>query len=765
MSQSFDASTGTLDVNYAGYLSKHDVVFNHPITAPEYGSTVGNGRIGAMVWNKDGLNMQITGIDASEQTAFSAGLIHLYTAPGMDTAYSKFQQRLALYDGVLTTKYDDNRTITVMGSPDSEVMGIHVSDGRPVVSRVTLDLSIWDVGQSDGGDVPDIATWRSVATSADAGSIALNRGQEDPGHFGYTLAATVEGARFTTELVDARTVRLKISPSSNYTIWIACASRLNAPNHDSVKQADALLRQVEETGYAATLRRYTGWWHTFWQKSFVEYAGSTADDYLENLYYLYTYIIAAGSYATYPFHFIHGDFTAIGDADSTKWSVAYWYWNQRDVYNSFLASNHAEMLRVDDSLYSRNFDALATHTRHRYSIEGIWVPETMRWDGSARYTDDSPWTKNIFSTGAEVAESMYADYKYTADEAYLKATVYPFVRAVAQFYTHKLAHDADSGKFYMAMSNAHETYWDVKNAITDLAAIRSLFPIAIETSRHLDLDGPMRTQWQVVLDNLADYPVVDDGSRYAPHDPPAVQNRNRENVTSELVWPYGVTGIGAPDYPKALEGWLQRPFPYADIWSSDTVQAARLGLGDEVLKGMRLMIQTYQSYPNGLTKNPDGNFEYLGTHLSAINESLLQSYNDKIRVFPAPPSDTGFVGRFTLLARGGFLVSSEYENKEIKYVAMKSLYGHPATIENPWAGAVIRVETPVDGRTLLTTRSREFEFDTVPDAVYVIERVAKPLRRYAHRPLTGTANNDAKRLGGATTLGSFLPEQRPLLNE
>jgi hypothetical protein len=748
-----------IDVDYAGYLSKHDVVFNHPITTPEHGSTVGNGRIGAMVWNKDGLNMQITGVDASEETAFSAGLIHLYATPGMDASYSKFQQRLSLYDGVLTTKYDENRRVTIMGSPDSELIGIHVSDARPNLVQVTLDLSIWDVTKLEGGDVPNIGTWRSVETYADAKSIGLSRGQEDPNNFGYTLTATVQGATFTTKSVDANTVRLIIKPSSTYTIWIACASRLNAPNHDSVSQAGALLRQSEATGYAVMLKRYENWWHSFWQKSFVEYQSSGEDsDYLENLYYLYTYILAAGSYANYPFHFIHGDFTAVGDATSTKWSVGYWYWNQRDIYASFLASNHSEMVRAENRLYSRNFDALVRHTRHRFLVDGIWVPETMGWDGSARYTDDSPWSKYIFSTGAEVAESMYADYKYTNDETYLRTTAYPFAKAVAAFYTHKLSRDTSTGKYFMAMSNAHETYWAIKDAITDLAAIRSLFPIAIRTSQYLNLDGALRSIWQGVLDDLVDYPLTENGLRYAPHEPPETRSHNQENIVCELIWPYGVTGIGAPDYPKALEGWLKRPYPYSDIWSNDAIQAARLGLGDEVLKGMTRMIQTYQFYPNGLTNDVNGSFEYLGTHLSAINESLLQSYNDRIRVFPAPPTNSGFVGRFTLLARGGFMVSSEYENHEVKYVVLKSLYGNPATLENPWAGSKIRVRRALDGTALLTTTSQEFTFDTAPNTVYLIERDAMPLRRYTHERLSGSLNKDAKRFKGAQTLGSFVSE-------
>ena len=49
----FNSSTGALNVDYAGYLSKHDIVYNRPNTNPLHGLTVGNGRTGAMVWNAE----------------------------------------------------------------------------------------------------------------------------------------------------------------------------------------------------------------------------------------------------------------------------------------------------------------------------------------------------------------------------------------------------------------------------------------------------------------------------------------------------------------------------------------------------------------------------------------------------------------------------------------------------------------------------------------------------------------------------------------
>src|SRR5258705_2003291 len=108
----FNSSTGTLNVNYPGYLSKHDIVYNKPNTNPAYGLTVGNGRTGAMVWNSNGMTMQASGVDLSEQSAFAAGLVNLATTPSMDTGYSTFQQRLSLYDRTLTTQYDADRTVT-----------------------------------------------------------------------------------------------------------------------------------------------------------------------------------------------------------------------------------------------------------------------------------------------------------------------------------------------------------------------------------------------------------------------------------------------------------------------------------------------------------------------------------------------------------------------------------------------------------------------------------------------------------------------------
>jgi alpha-L-fucosidase 2 len=103
----------------------------------------------------------------------------------------------------------------VLGAPNSEVMGIHVEDGRAGVTSIGLDLSLWDMNSVQNiADVPDLTTWRTVSTFADATGAGLSRGQADPHNFGYTFAATVEGAGYTEQVVNGTR-----TPAGTRTTW------------------------------------------------------------------------------------------------------------------------------------------------------------------------------------------------------------------------------------------------------------------------------------------------------------------------------------------------------------------------------------------------------------------------------------------------------------------------------------------------------------------------------------------------------------------
>ena len=234
---------------------------------------MGNGRVGAMVWSANGLTMQVSGVDTSQQTAFSAGLVNFKPRRRWTRARARSSNGSSLYDGMLTTSYGSDRRVTIMGAPASEVIGIHVEDARAGVSGVVVELSLWDVSTlSNSGNVPDLNTWKTVTTYADATGAGLSRGQTDANHFGYTLAATVEGAAFTTQTAAAARCASTITPS----VELHDLDRLRvAPERAEqrpVAAARALLAAATGTGYATTLADQRVWWHAFWAKSFVQYA-------------------------------------------------------------------------------------------------------------------------------------------------------------------------------------------------------------------------------------------------------------------------------------------------------------------------------------------------------------------------------------------------------------------------------------------------------------------------------------------------------------
>jgi hypothetical protein len=80
--------------------------------------------------------------------------------------------------------------------------------------------------------------------------------------------------------------------------------------------------------------------------------------------------------------------------------------------------------------------------------------------------------------------------------------------------------------------------------------------------------------------------------------------------------------------------------------------------------------------------------ESMSVLATAMNESLLQSYDGTLRVFPAFPGDRN--GRFTLHAEGGFIVSSEIKSGKVQWISIKSLYGNLCKLELPWEKASVQ---------------------------------------------------------------------------
>ena len=84
-----------------------------------------------------------------------------------------------------------------------------------------------------------------------------------------------------------------------------------------------------------------------------------------------------------------------------------------------------------------------------------------------------------------------------------------------------------------------------------------------------------------------------------------------------------------------------------------------------------------------------------------INEFLLQSVENIIRVFPAWPKDkdTGFT---KLRARGGFLVTAEQKGGKVVKLEITSTVGGKLRVLNPWTDKIVERETTPGEKVILS---------------------------------------------------------------
>lgn len=793
---SLDLSTGLLDVDMAGYLSQHDLVFNNPIHDGKDGLPVGTGRMGALIWNRNGIAMEITNVDAAPYTALPSGLVEFRTDLAMDEGIG-FQQRLNLYQGTGTTVYPDGLQLTFMGEARGEVMGIHVVDPRADSRTATVDLSLW-LDKLDAypegpfstrpyGNpsvpMPNEETWENPVLEVHNDYVAISRGQEDPNNFGYTLAVAVDGASFTTSTVGEgaeQKLQLQVENSGEYTVWIVNPSRRAADGHNSRAAAQSKIKELQARGYQAVLNEFQAHWADFWGRCFLQYqSNNTTDaDYLENSWYLYQYLIGCGSSGEFPYHFINGVWRW-DEQDESMWSWDYTSFNERTFAYTHYATNRLELTDSYYNLFYNNLDSGEQYTINRfwnsdkdprfdperegYIPGGVLSPERHTWNGEMQvgYTGTDvgcPYTTRVNASAAEHAMGMFERYKFTGDREYLEQKAYPFMRAVGIYLLNFLQYDEETGTYYSEGSNALEQYWNVTNPINDLVSFRALFQRLIEASEALGQDENLRVMWQDRLDHLAQ-PITEEaengGLRYQPHDPPRTAQKNSQNPELDVVWPYNYAGLDSDSnsFSIALNSYLDRKMPL-NIWTPEPIVAARLGLGDDSFKHAKEMIARSQTHLNGIHDDRNGMFESNALIVTAINEQMLQSYNDNIRVFPAVISDESFHSKFTLLARGGFLVSSEYAQQKVQYVSIVSQLGGTAHLVNPWGEEDVRISRLDSGEEIQPSISYTASgaqllcFDTDKDGIYLVECANAPLDGRQHQQMTGTRNEGVKKLTG-----------------
>ncbi len=372
---------------------------------------------------------------------------------------------------------------------------------------------------------------------------------------------------------------------------------------------------------------------------------------------------------------------------------------------------------------------------------GVWTPTSRpEWPFG-------PVT-HILSRGAKVAYQFWQRYEYTQDKAWLRDRAYPMLRGVAEFYRNfPNTKKGDDGKYHIHYVNSNESVKGARDTDEEIASMMAIFPTVIRASEILEVDADMRPVWREFLDNLAPLPRSDLSEAVAMRAQDAERERRRREERRREgrdieergsrrdrdarpdagpTWIRGLPpivsgrGTGRPD-GNTMPMWffdlctLENPNEETMRLANATLDGYG-GRGGGVLskvgvtQAMMGRADAVRSWlPNQLTR-PDRapvmanrmdqregrqttSAQRLGRVADTLHNALVQSVgagpaqDPVIRVFPAWPRD--WDAAFTLLCRGGFLVTSSMRGGQIEFVVIESQVGGECRVRNPWEASEV----------------------------------------------------------------------------
>jgi hypothetical protein len=419
-------------------------------------------------------------------------------------------------------------------------------------------------------------------------------------------------------------------------------------------------------------------------------------------------------------------------------------------------------------------------------LPGACVAETMRFNGVGEqvHLANGQWGANPYlncssqgppnynartlSSGGEVALFIWQTYLATDDLNFLRQN-YPVMAEWARFML-AYAKVGSDGYLHTAPSNAHETQWDVSDPTTDITAMEAMFPAVAQAATLLHRDADLVSQLNAALPKVLPYPRTDAATKTQQLPPSAdatgqdviglsyqqsMKLHNSENLGLEPVWPYGLIADSGPLSDLAKRTFTDRPFVEHNDWSMDPIDAARLGLPDDMRKTLVDLTEAYQHRPSGLASfgptYPEPYAEQGGVVTTALQDSLVQDYDGLLRIAPALPS--GWYADATVYIQHRGKVDVQVRNGTPVTVAIEAGADGGIAVRNPWAGQKVEVVS-ADGRSprvvVGPTSAATFTVPARAGHAYLVEPVAGPTTALRYAPVTGARATTYRQLGDVT---------------
>ncbi len=767
----FGASVHGTPDNYTYHLAKNDLWWDDYEQNPPCYYSGGFDDLRKRIIEGDDLLKQDISVCANNRNRqpcqTSAARLTLHLCSG--GVFADIRERLDMHSGIITQQYSlgdqngiikgrDFSTLSCI-SPAEDVMIIACNASKLAghMGKMALELT------KDPMEVNANAGFKSAKE--------IKRLEEEIEKY-YTPEPFIDGDNFGFNMRLRTGVDPDNSPDMHYTVMMRSSdknfkaykagSRLIAegrPEGDSVyfiltivstydakdtmAEAKRRLDKVEGYHMPVCVASSVDWYSHIWKRSWIRLPDTK---YSKPWYWSLYQALCARK----PGKFAAGYLAPWYQSTFASWGYHILTYEQAKTNLGLLSTNHGELLEPWFSLLVNSREKLQKYTREYYGMNGTAYPHAISGTGTLiSSTITLNGTMQNLQTAGESVKYCWDYYEFTGDKEFLRQIGYPLIKDVATFY-HEYLLTAEDGEKYIFPSRTQEFTNTIglmneymTNSLIDLCMFRHTLKNAIASAKILGVDEDLVKLWEEDIGAMRkDYAVWPDGSWKTAEDtddfclcygPAGVTEVSPVAYTGEVDAWHGET----PEIMEAARCTVMKHIKDNEIpWDRSFGVLSRLRFGDKKYGGqiLRLIPEEYEI---------GGNFDDLtfldydfsvgkgaASTAEIINEMLLQSQGNVIRVFPAWDSEVGDAAFFSLRARGAFLVSAEMRDKETAYVLIRSIKGNVCRICNPF-GEKVRVRNLETGKVVdISFEKENIVFETQVQHEYVVESIERPLESF-----------------------------------
>jgi len=465
-----------------------------------------------------------------------------------------------------------------------------------------------------------------------------------------------------------------------------CSIAMSHPKLSSPGEAVASVREASKLPITKLNSSHRLWWHNYYPASFL----SLPDTKVESFYWIQMYKYACAARADSGVIDTHGPWF-----QPTGWPYTTFDMNTQI---SYWALQPANRLEIADSL-SRNLDAYMTNLIGNvrpveYQADSAWIGVAAQQDLICPVDDDRRYEK-MWCCLPWTCHNYWLQYRYSMDDERLRNNLFPLLRRSINFYLHYLEPGPD-GRLHLPPTFSPEYYSAdgrnlTRDCTTDLALLKWGCEALLQSCERLRISDPLIPRWREVVEKLTDFPTNETGlmvgrdlalekpHRHLGHLMPLYplhqitwdQNESRDLIERSLQ--HGAVPGLKGDFLNFTKAWAS--CMHASIGRSQTAY--------------ELFMDCFQTmWPNTMFAFSGQNIETPLIAVQPIHEMLLQSWGDKIRIFPAAPEAWPDVTFHNLRAEGAFLVSASRKEGRTRWVRIKSLVGEPCRVWTEFSGTV-----------------------------------------------------------------------------